>query len=146
MKRGGRLPRYTPLQSGGALRRTTPLRAAGIKQAGTDRPAPLQSRPRNTGPDDGTTALVVQRDYGCCVKCSRSLGAGRGFDWSIQHRCARGAGGTRLAWKNMPGNLILLCGSGTTGCHGWVEGHPAEAIEAGWAVSQHTRSCRATCR
>lgn len=27
--------------------------------------------------------------------------------------------------------LILLCGSGTTGCHGWVHAHPANARAAG---------------
>ena len=31
-------------------------------------------------------------------------------------------------------NLILLCGTGTTGCHGWVHNHPAESYEAGWLV------------
>lgn len=29
---------------------------------------------------------------------------------------------------------MLLCGSGTTGCHGWVHGHPAEAYRLGWLV------------
>ncbi len=30
-----------------------------------------------------------------------------------------------------PSNLVLLCGSGTTGCHGWVHAHPSEAHEQG---------------
>lgn len=29
---------------------------------------------------------------------------------------------------------MLLCGSGTTGCHGWVHGHPAEAYRLGLLV------------
>lgn len=34
-----------------------------------------------------------------------------------------------------PANLIHLCGSGTTGCHGWVHNHPKTAMEYGWIVS-----------
>lgn len=45
-------------------------------------------------------------------------------------------GGTRRAETNSPAALILLCGSATTGCHGWVETHPAAAHENGWAIRQ----------
>lgn len=45
-------------------------------------------------------------------------------------------GGTRKTDANSPANLILLCGSGTTGCHGHVETHREEACRAGWAVTQ----------
>lgn len=31
-------------------------------------------------------------------------------------------------------NLILTCGSGTTGCHGWMHANPAEATAAGFIV------------
>lgn len=31
-------------------------------------------------------------------------------------------------------NLILLCGSGTTGCHGWVHANPALSYEMGWLL------------
>jgi hypothetical protein len=31
-------------------------------------------------------------------------------------------------------NLIALCGSGTTGCHGWVESNRSLAIEQGLIV------------
>ena len=40
---------------------------------------------------------------------------------SVQHRRARGAGGTSLEATHFLDNLLLLCGTGTTGCHGWVE-------------------------
>jgi hypothetical protein len=43
-------------------------------------------------------------------------------------------GGSKDPRLNLPANLITLCGSGTTGCHGWVEEHPLEAREFGWAV------------
>lgn len=31
-------------------------------------------------------------------------------------------------------NIVWLCGSGTTGCHGWAEHFPAEAEPDGWAL------------
>ncbi len=40
---------------------------------------------------------------------------------SVQHRRAQGMGGTALAETNDLANLLLLCGTGTSGCHGWVE-------------------------
>lgn len=43
-------------------------------------------------------------------------------------------GGTRWPGVNLPSNLLTLCGSGTTGCHGWVEAHPAWATAHGWSV------------
>ena len=36
-----------------------------------------------------------------------------------------------------PCNGINLCGSGTTGCHGWVHSHPFEARAMGWIVSRY---------
>jgi hypothetical protein len=44
-------------------------------------------------------------------------------------------GGTRR--PDLPSNLIALCGSGTTGCHGWVESRRTEALEEGLLVRQH---------
>lgn len=31
---------------------------------------------------------------------------------------------------------MAVCGSGTTGCHGWLESHREIAIEHGYIVSQ----------
>jgi hypothetical protein len=31
-------------------------------------------------------------------------------------------------------NLLLACGSGVTGCHGWITEHPGEAKRNGWAM------------
>lgn len=61
-----------------------------------------------------TRALVEDRDGGLCFRCG-APGS------NVHHRLARGAGGSKLAFVNAPANLVLLCGSGTTGCHGWVE-------------------------
>lgn len=34
-------------------------------------------------------------------------------------------------------NLVLLCGSGTTGCHGWAHANPRAARELGLIVSAY---------
>lgn len=50
-----------------------------------------------------------------CVRCGR-----RADSW--QHRVPEGQGGPDDAF-----NCVPLCGSGTTGCHGWVEHNRQEA-------------------
>lgn len=45
-------------------------------------------------------------------------------------------GGDRRPDTNEAANLLLLCGSGTTGCHGWVHQWPDLAMERGWLVSR----------
>lgn len=53
---------------------------------------------------------------------------------SRQHRVGRGQGG---GWT--PSNIAVLCGSGTTGCHGWADqGHRADAEAEGWRVPSGT--------
>lgn len=84
---------------------------------------------RQTGPDAATRELVRWRDRDRCRRCGVAT-------WQIHHRRPRGMGGTRDPLTNGPANLVLLCGSGTTGCHGWVESHRAEARAAGWLVSK----------
>ena len=69
--------------------------------------------------------IVFNRAEGMCEKCG-----GRGQ--SIHHRKPRGAGGTKIA--DVASNLLLLCGSGTTGCHGWVERNRVQALADGYLV------------
>lgn len=88
---------------------------------------------RRTDPDATTVRLVRERDDWRCARC-----AGWG-PLSTQHRVARGMGGTRWPGINEPANLLTLCGSGTTMCHGWVEAHPAWAADHGWSIRQHRR-------
>jgi len=45
-------------------------------------------------------------------------------------------GGTTRSQSNGPANLLLLCGTGTTGCHGRIEANRTEAYERGWLVGQ----------
>lgn len=78
-----------------------------------------------------TRALVWARDGGLCLRC---LAPGT----NIHHRRARGMGGTSRAAINDPRNLVLLCGSGTTGCHGWIESNRAVAREQAWLLEDLT--------
>jgi hypothetical protein len=68
--------------------------------------------------------LVVRRDGYCCVACGVYIGD-RPF--SIQHRVARGQGGT-----NALSNLLTLCGSAVTGCHGRCEQRSREMQARGY--------------
>lgn len=88
-----------------------------------------------TAPSEKTVATVWERDMGMCVRCYAYIFGDRGRGWSLHHRRPRGSGGTSLKWVNLPANLILLCGSGTTGCHGWVESHRADSRKLGFLVS-----------
>lgn len=40
---------------------------------------------------------------------------------SVQHRRAQGSGGTDLVETNGLANLLLIDGTGVSGCHGWIE-------------------------
>lgn len=88
---------------------------------------------RTTGPDFGTVLRVLSRDDHACVRCGVPVRGDRGVDWSVQHRVPRSGGGS-----NDPENLVILCGSGTTGCHGHVESYRAEALEHGYLVSRYS--------
>ena len=72
---------------------------------------------------------VRLRAGGACERCGQSL---VNRPASIHHRRPRGMGGS----KNMDtvANLVVLCGSGTTGCHGYIESHRSQAIADGWLV------------
>ena len=79
---------------------------------------------------------VLDRDNYKCVYCGGSIaGAERGMDWSLHHRRARGMGGSRDPVANSHPNLVVLCGSGVTGCHGWVESQRSAARDLGYLVS-----------
>lgn len=112
------LERKTPL-------RRTPMSAKSSLQRTPRRPA----RPKNTGPSKTTRAIVWTRAGGRCEVCGSSLAGMLGF--SVHHRRARGMGGTRRSETNTPSNLLVVCGSGTTGCHGHIESHREQSYAAG---------------
>lgn len=68
-------------------------------------------------------SLVFARAGGRCERC------GSGFNLSYHHRKKRSQGGDWDAF-----NIVLVCGSGTTGCHGWIEHHPNMAEAEGFHV------------
>ncbi|WP_137160248.1 hypothetical protein [Blastococcus sp. CCUG 61487] len=45
-------------------------------------------------------------------------------------------GGTRLASAHRLSLLVLVCGSGTTGCHGEIESRRSHARTLGWLISK----------
>lgn len=82
-------------------------------------------RPRPTPLEEASAyELVTMRDLGVCVKCRRTY---MGMV-SRDHRQNRHRGNTRAS------NLQLLCGTGTTGCHGWKTHNPHAATISGYSV------------
>lgn len=77
--------------------------------------------------------LILERDMHSCVRCGMGVGDLRGMDFSIQHRRARGAGGSVLADTALPSNGVILCGSATSDhCHSEVERRRVEDEIAGF--------------
>lgn len=60
-------------------------------------------------------------------------GVCRGMAETYQHRKRRGHCSPAERWA--PSNGLAICGSGTTGCHGWIHRNPEAARERGWEVS-----------
>jgi len=87
-------------------------------------------------PAEGWTVLrgrLRERHNGRCERCDTYLPQ---HAWSAHHRRPKGAGGTRRADVHTLPNLLALCGSGTTGCHGWVESNRTLALTWGFLVPQ----------
>ncbi|MEV2239464.1 HNH endonuclease [Micromonospora sp. NPDC049891] len=136
------------------LRPMSPKRAAELAAQGVSRPwstltnsgAGLSrvaavkdakpKRPRDTGPAKSTVETVAARDHNGCAVCGLPVSGVRGVDFSVHHRRPRAAGGSSRTDTNGPQNLVLLHGSGVSGCHGRVEQNRAEAYANGWLVRQ----------
>lgn len=88
---------------------------------------------RRTDPTRATVVAVRERDQWRCAMCGAHSSA---RTLTTHHRIGRGMGGSRNPALNLPANLLTLCGSGTTGCHGWVTAHPRDAYELGLAVKR----------
>lgn len=72
--------------------------------------------------------LLQARSEGLCEVCGRYPAA------NTHHRKPRGMGGSKDPAINQPSNLLRLCGSGTTGCHGVIESSRATAYRFGLLV------------
>lgn len=94
-----------------------------------------------SGPTRKTRDLVIARDEGRCVRCSVFVvdpeSGAPVAQYSLQHRSPRGMGGTKNPVIDSPANLVVLCGTGTTGCHGKTETARARARLHGWSVSRY---------
>ncbi len=76
-----------------------------------------------------TRQSVYDREAGCCARCGVHCLTG---PHSVHHRRPKGMGGSSSTATASLANLILLCGTGVTGCHGWVESNRTLATRAGW--------------
>ena len=72
---------------------------------------------------------VLDRDGHACNRCG--VPVQRPY-YSLQHRRPRGMGGSRLL--HTMANLVTLCGSASTRCHGEVENDRDTSTRLGWLV------------
>lgn len=72
--------------------------------------------------------LVILRAGGYCELCATRPGG------SVHHRKPQQMGGTRDPLIHSLANLLLVCGTGTTGCHQRIESNRALAYQNGWLV------------
>lgn len=81
--------------------------------------------------------IVIERAHidgvVACERCGHTI-TNDAFGYSVHHRIPRQMGGSKDPRISMPSNLLLLCGSGVTGCHGAVESSRMLAFDAGWLV------------
>lgn len=84
----------------------------------------------------GTVQAIWDRDEGRCAWCGTPIWGERGVNWSVHHREPRGMGGTSSPYVGRPSNGVLLHGSGTTGCHAYLEQNRDEAESKGFLISR----------
>lgn len=88
--------------------------------------------------DDETRFTVLGRGEYKCERCRQDF---LGKAISIHHRRPRMMGGSKNLDLHRPANLIALCGSGTSGCHGWVESNRSEARTFGYLIQKVEAAC-----
>jgi len=81
--------------------------------------------------------MFFDREGQRCFYCRRVLswslrGSMLAGGWSVHHRKPRGMGGTREAMSYAHG--IAICGTGVSGCHGWIEQHREISLELGLLI------------
>lgn len=94
---------------------------------------------------DEITLRLLVRSGGLCEARTAGCLAGpdgrlsdrpdrRSVRHSRHHRQPRGMGGTAGEQVHDLANLLLVCGDGTTGCHGWIEQHRTFSYRQGLLV------------
>lgn len=132
LTRGSGLVRRTALAPGGPLAHTPfPAGAAQLARTGLVR-AVMKRRPADNHMTPAESAarfkLLLERSDGkcegrtpwCVAPGGLLIGMPRAAV-SIQHRKAQGDGGTSRTDVHDLHHLLILCGDGVRGCHGWVE-------------------------
>lgn len=85
------------------------------------------------GEFEDSKRIALERQGWHCMRCGTNIhDPARWPGRSGHHRQLRRTADPQ--WRNSPENIIELCGSGTTGCHGWVHQHVAEAERLGLIV------------
>ncbi|SDN73324.1 HNH endonuclease [Allokutzneria albata] len=113
------MKRRAPLRRTAGPRRQKPLRARRVHR--------VVAGHGQTHVAEALRRLVFARDEGQCQLCGTGC-----TPLTLQHRAPRGMGGSRH--RNTAENLIVLCGDGTTGCHGRVEHNRDWARARGFLV------------
>ena len=85
---------------------------------------------RATGFPLSVIEIVLERAEG---RCEVAMSGCTVLPVDMQHRRARGGGGTSRDNTNVPSNALACCRH----CHTWVEHNLREAGEYGWSVSLH---------
>jgi hypothetical protein len=113
IKRGTKkLTRSTRLQSRGLIGREWAIKPVRPKYDPAERPA---------------RAGVRDRSGGMCELQIPGVCEGRATNY--QHRMNQSQQGQYAI-----GSGLDVCGSGTTGCHGYIHDHPEESYRKGWSV------------
>lgn len=128
------LARGSGLAQGRGLSRSAP---AVSRRTGIDRAA-AKPKPRAPRVAGAVRDAVLARSGGrcevaateVCRRAGRSLSGGG----SQHHRRPGRMGGSKAAGTNEAPNLLQVCGSGTTGCHGAIESDRSRALAAGWLL------------
>jgi hypothetical protein len=77
---------------------------------------------------------VYVRDGSRCARCDASV---VNIPSSLHHRLPRRMGGTSDPRSYDSRNLVLVCGTGTTGCHGEIESYRALSYDTGWLIRSY---------
>lgn len=87
-----------------------------------------RSKRRSRARYNKARAEVIERSSGRCEAAVEGVCKVRGTN--AHHKHMSGQGG-----PDTPENLLWVCGSGTTGCHGWIHANPEAATALGLLVS-----------
>lgn len=126
-----------PMKAGkGLARATTPTPSS----TPMPRRTPARRPPNKPRVADDVRAVVLARSGGRCEVAADPACRARGRSLtsvvgaSQHHRLPGRMGGSKRASVHQATNLLQVCGSGTTGCHGWIESNRTVSLCNGWLL------------